>query len=220
MTGNERQTVLVIDDHPLVRYGLRRLLELGEDFRFVGEAADGATGLDHARQLNPDLILLDVNMKGMDGIETLKAIKAADLDSQVIMLTVSDDEHVLVNALRSGADGYLLKTVNPDHLYASLCSATKGQFTLSEGLTRRLADALHKDTQPTDLDKAGLTDREWEVVKLIAEEGLGNKDIARRLGISDGTVKQHVKNVLRKTKLRSRLGIVVWTRGKGQNHGG
>lgn len=215
MTKTERQTVLIIDDHPLFRKGVRQLLEMENNFTLAGEADDGAEGFALAKRLNPDLILLDINMKGMGGIETLKAIKAADLDSRVIMLTVSDHEDDLVNALRAGADGYLLKDMEPEQLLASLNTAAQGKMALSERLVGMLAHALREGAQPTDPEKAGLTDREREILRLIAE-GLSNKLIARRLDIAEGTVKVHVKHLLKKLNLRSRVEAAVWAIGRGQ----
>ena len=215
MTTTEHQTVLVIDDHPLFRKGVRQLLEMGGDFTPAGEAADGTEGLRLAQQLKPDLILLDINMQGTSGIETLKAIKATDLDSRVIMLTVSDHEDDLVAALRAGADGYLLKDMEPEQLLASLKAAAQGQLALSERLVGMLARALRDDSRPTDPDKAGLTDREQEILQLVAA-GLSNKLIARQLDISEGTVKVHVKHLLKKLNLRSRVEAAVWVVGKGQ----
>lgn len=209
MTESTRQTVLVIDDHPLFRKGVQQLLEMDGEFVVEGEAADGTTGLELARRMNPDLILLDINMKGMSGIETLKAIKAADLDSRVIMLTVSDHEEDLVNALRSGADGYLLKDMEPEQLLANLKAAGQGQLALSDRLVGMLAHALREESRPTDPAKAGLTDREFEILRLIAS-GLSNKLIARKLDISEGTVKVHVKHLLKKLNLRSRVEAAVW----------
>lgn len=213
MIAAERQTVLVIDDHPLFRKGVRQLVEMGDDFALTGEAADGATGLELAKRLKPDLILLDINMKGMNGIETLKAIKDADLDSRVIMLTVSDHEEDLVDALRAGADGYLLKDMEPEQLLASLKAAGQGRTALSERLVDMLAHALRAESRPTDPDKAGLTERERAILRLIAE-GLSNKLIARRLDISEGTVKVHVKHLLKKLGLRSRVEAAVWVTGR------
>jgi two-component system nitrate/nitrite response regulator NarL len=218
MTDSERQTVLVIDDHPLFRKGVRQLIEIGGDFVLAGEAADGAAGLALAKQLNPDLILLDINMKGMNGIETLRAIKAADLEGRVIMLTVSDHEEDLVGALRAGADGYLLKDMEPEQLLASLKAAAQGQMALSERLVGTLAYALRAESRPTDPEKAGLTDREREILRLIAE-GMSNKVIARKLDISEGTVKVHVKNLLKKLNLRSRVEAAVWAVNKSQKPG-
>jgi len=213
MTAAERQTILVIDDHPLFRKGVRQLVEMGDDFTLTGEAADGVAGLALAKQLKPDLILLDINMKGMNGIETLKAIKDADLDSRVIMLTVSDHEEDLVEALRAGADGYLLKDMEPEQLLASLRAAGQGRTALSERLVDMLAHALRAEHRPADPDKAGLTEREQAILRLIAE-GLSNKLIARRLEISEGTVKVHVKHLLKKLGLRSRVEAAVWVAGR------
>lgn len=209
MNESERQTVLVIDDHPLFRKGVRQLVEMGNDFVLTGEAPDGTSGLELAKRLNPDLILLDINMKGMNGIDTLKAIKSADLDSRVIMLTVSDHEEDLVSALRAGADGYLLKDTEPEQLLTSLKAAARGQLALSENLVAMLAHALRADGRPTDLDKADLTDREKEILRHIAA-GLSNKHIARRLDIAEGTVKVHIKHLLKKLNLRSRVDAAVW----------
>ncbi len=215
MTDSERQTVLVIDDHPLFRKGVHQLLEMGGNFVLAGEAADGAAGLALAKRLNPDLILLDINMKGMNGIETLRAIKAADLDGRVIMLTVSDHEEDLVGALRAGADGYLLKDMEPEQLLASLEAAAQGQMALSERLVGVLARALREENRPTDPERAGLTDREREILRLVAE-GMSNKMIARKLDISESTVKVHVKHLLKKLNLRSRVEAAVWVVSKPQ----
>jgi two-component system nitrate/nitrite response regulator NarL len=215
MTDSERQTVLVIDDHPLFRKGVHQLIEIGGDFVLAGEAADGSAGLALAKRLNPDLILLDINMKGMNGIETLRAIKAADLDSRVIMLTVSDHEEDLVGALRAGADGYLLKDMEPEQLLTSIKAAAQGKMALSERLVDVLARALREENRPTDPEKAGLTDREREILQLITE-GKSNKMIARRLDISEGTVKVHVKHLLKKLNLRSRVEAAVWAVSKSQ----
>jgi two-component system nitrate/nitrite response regulator NarL len=218
MTDSERQTVLVIDDHPLFRKGVHQLIEIGGDFVLAGEAADGSAGLALAKRLNPDLILLDINMKGMNGIETLRAIKAADLDSRVIMLTVSDHEEDLVGALRAGADGYLLKDMEPEQLLTSIKAAAQGKMALSERLVDVLARALREENRPTDPEKAGLTDREREILQLITE-GKSNKMIARRLDISEGTVKVHVKHLLKKLNLRSRVEAAVWAVSKSQEPG-
>jgi two-component system nitrate/nitrite response regulator NarL len=154
----------------------------------------------------------------MNGIETLRAIKAADLEGRVIMLTVSDHEEDLVGALRAGADGYLLKDMEPEQLLASLKAAAQGQMALSERLVGTLAYALRAESRPTDPEKAGLTDREREILRLIAE-GMSNKVIARKLDISEGTVKVHVKNLLKKLNLRSRVEAAVWAVNKSQKPG-
>ncbi len=208
---NEHITTLIaIDDHPLFRKGVSDLIGMEPSLSMIGEAASGEEGLILARELKPDLILLDLNMKGMDGIETLKAIKQADLDTRVIMLTVSDHEEDVVAALRAGADGYLLKDVEPEDTLDYLRQAAAGKMAISERLTALLAHALCNETsRPSSLNKAGLTARENQILKLIAQ-GLSNKMIARKLDITEGTVKVHVKHLLKKLNLRSRVEVAVW----------
>jgi two-component system nitrate/nitrite response regulator NarL len=202
-------TLLVIDDHPLFRKGVADLIAMDAMLTLIGEAASGEEGFAQAQALHPDLILLDLNMKGMDGIETLKAIKEADLDSRVIMLTVSDNEDHVVAALRAGADGYLLKDMEPEHILERLRQAAAGRLVISDNLTELLARALCEEPHPRDEDAAGLTDRERQILELVAQ-GLSNKHIARQLDITEGTVKVHVKHLLKKLNLRSRVEAAVW----------
>lgn len=209
MTEHTLHTILIIDDHPLFRKGVADLISLAPTLSLVGEAASGEQGLALATELNPDLILLDLNMKGMDGIATLKAIKEADLDSRVIMLTVSDSEEHVVSAIRAGADGYLLKDMEPEDILKNLVSAAEGQLVVDDKLSRLLAYALRKETRPKDPKEAGLTEREKEIVELTAL-GLSNKLIARKLNITEGTVKVHIKHLLKKLQLRSRVEIAIW----------
>ena len=209
MKPDTPQTLLVIDDHPMFRRAVLQLVHMTGDFEVVGEASSGEEGLEIAQTLKPDMILLDLNMKGMSGIEVLKVIKSWDLDSRVVMLTVSDETSDLVAALRAGADGYLLKEMEPEDLLGKLKEAASGQVTLTERLTRKLAHSLREDALPKPVDEAGLTDQESLILALIAQ-GKSNKLIARELGIADGTVKVHVKHLLRKLNLRSRVEAAVW----------
>jgi two-component system, NarL family, nitrate/nitrite response regulator NarL len=209
-----KYSILVIDDHPLFRKGLTQLLEMERDFVQIGEAASGKEGVELAMRLLPDMILLDLNMKNMDGLKTLKALKECDLEAQIIMLTVSNTEDDLMQALRLGADGYLLKDMEPEVLLNKLRSAAKGQFVLDQSLSGMLANAVRDDTSTPPSGDISLTEREQEILALIAE-GMSNKLIARELNISDGTVKVHVKNLLRKLNLRSRLQAAVWALGRG-----
>ncbi|MFO1423583.1 MAG: two-component system response regulator NarL [Candidatus Competibacteraceae bacterium] len=206
---DEIQTVLVIDDHPLMRKGILQLIALEDSLRVVGEAGDGRQGLELARRLQPDLILLDLNMRGLSGLDTLKALKAADLDVRVIILTVSDHEDDVVAALRAGADGYLLKDMEPEDVLDSLKVAAQGRMALGERVTEILADALRHESQPRPADSARLTEREREILSLIAV-GHSNKLIARELKITEGTVKVHVKHLLRKLDLASRVEAAIW----------
>lgn len=203
------QRLLIIDDHPLFRRGVIQLVNELPDFEVVGEASSGREGIELAQQLAPDMILLDLNMKDMSGVEVLKVIKAGGSDARVVMLTVSDAEADLVASLRAGADGYLLKEMEPEDLLAKLQEAARGQMPLTERLTALLAHSLRAETQPRDPDEAGLTEQERRILELIAA-GKSNKLIARELDIAEGTVKVHVKHLLRKLNLRSRVEAAVW----------
>ncbi len=209
MKPDHPQTLLVIDDHPLFRKAVLQLVDMAGDFTVVGEASNGPDGMELAQKLQPDMILLDMNMKPMNGIEVLKVIKSWGMDSRVVMLTVSDEASDLVAALRAGADGYLLKEMEPEDLLAKLKEAAAGQVTLSERLTRLLAHSLREENRPRDPDQAGLTEQESRILEHIAQ-CKSNKLIARELGIAEGTVKVHVKHLLRKLNLRSRVEAAVW----------
>lgn len=206
---NTTHTLLMIDDHPLFRRGVLQLLSELTDFKTVGEATSGAEGLKLVAELNPDIILLDLNMRDMNGIEVLKQIKASESEAKVVMLTVSDDAADLVAALRAGADGYLLKEMDPDDLCNKLNRVARGDVILSERLTQLLAHAMREQNTPRPPDEAGLTEQERRILEQIAQ-GKSNKLIARELDISDGTVKVHVKHLLRKLNLHSRLEAAVW----------
>jgi two-component system nitrate/nitrite response regulator NarL len=202
-------SVIVIDDHPLFRKGVADLIGMEPSLSLAGEAADGESGLRLALESEPDLILLDLNMKGMDGIATLQRLRAADVEARIVMLTVSDSEEDVVAALRAGADGYLLKDMEPEEILESLRRATRGRLVISEQLTELLARALREEPRPQRPEEAGLTPREDEILALIAR-GYSNKLIARDLNLSVGTVKVHVKHVLKKLKLKTRVEAAVW----------
>jgi two-component system nitrate/nitrite response regulator NarL len=207
-----RQSVVIVDDHPLFRKGLTQLLATIDGFRLVGEAADGREGLACILRTRPDLLLLDLNMRDMSGLEVLRAIKQADLDTRVVMVTVSDDADDLIAALRAGADGYLLKDMEPEEMVEALRAAAAGRIVVSEALTHLMAAALRQDPRPESVAAAGLTEQEHRILEKIAT-GLSNKLIARELDIAEGTVKVHVKHLLRKLNLRSRVEAAVWAVG-------
>ena len=209
MSDDTPQRLLIIDDHPLFRRGVMQLVEMAGQFEVVGEASSGQEGIEMARSLAPDMVLLDLNMKGMNGLEVLKTLKSWDNDPRVVMLTVSDQAEDLIAALRLGADGYLLKEMDPEELVGKLKEAAAGQVTLTDRLTRLLAHSLREDNRPKDPDQAGLTEQESRILEQIAL-GKSNKLIARELNIAEGTVKVHVKHLLRKLNLRSRVEAAVW----------
>lgn len=209
MNLSDPQTILIVDDHPLFRKGVIQLIQAAPEFRFVGEAASGREGIQLAHSLQPDMILLDLNMQDMNGVEVLKAIKDAELDARVIMLTMSDHADDLMAALQAGADGYLLKDMEPEDLMQQLGEAARGKITISERLTQLLISSLREKNRPTSLSEAGLTEQENRILEhLIA--GKSNKLIARDMGIAEGTVKVHVKHLLKKLNLRSRVEAAVW----------
>jgi two-component system nitrate/nitrite response regulator NarL len=211
------QTILVIDDHPLFRKGVIQLIQAAPEFNFVGEASSGGEGLRLAHALKPDMILLDLNMKDMNGVDVLRAIKDAGLDSRVIMLTVSDHAEDLVAALQAGADGYLLKDMEPEDLMGHLGEAARGRIAITDRLTQLLASSLREKPRPKTVEEAGLTDQENKILQHIAD-GKSNKLIARELDIAEGTVKVHVKHLLKKLNLRSRVEAAVWA-DRGRRHG-
>ncbi len=219
--SDEVQTILVIDDHPLMRKGIVQLVTMEASLRLIGEAGDGRQGLDLAQRLRPDLILLDLNMRGLNGLDTLKALKATEhLESRVIILTVSDSEEDVVAALRAGADGYLLKDMEPEDVLQSLRVVAQGRMALGERVAGILADALRHESRIKPDADVGLTEREREILALIAD-GHSNKLIARELKIAEGTVKVHVKHLLRKLNLDSRVEAAVWAVRRGfRQHGG
>lgn len=203
-------TILIIDDHPLLRRGVAQLLELEDDLMLVGEAGQSEEGIRLAQELDPDLILLDLNMPGMDGIATLKRLREHDFAGRIVMFTVSNHEEDVVAALRAGADGYLLKDMDPDEMVRQLRQAALGRMAISDSLTALLAEALRSQrSQPSEPDIHSLTQREREILGELSA-GLSNKMIARKLDITEGTVKVHVKHLLRKLNLRSRIEAAVW----------
>ena len=206
MNESIKHTILLVDDHPLMRRGMRQLLELESDFSVIGEANNGEEALLCVPELQPDLILLDNNMPLLNGIETLKRLRQNGYRGTILIFTVSDAEEEVRDAMRYGADGYLLKDMEPDLLIMQIRDALNGIIVVSQALTRVLAQALRA---PTSTQEFELTDRERQVLKSIAG-GNSNKMIAQKLGITEGTVKVHVKNLLHKLGLRSRVEAAVW----------
>lgn len=208
-TESMASTILLVDDHPLLRKGIRQLLELEEGIAVVGEAGDGQSAIVMAQELEPDLILLDLSMKGMDGIETLQGMRTAGVTCRIVVFSVSDDRKDVVMALRAGADGYLLKDMEPEDLMVKVREACEGKMVISEQLTEVLLTAFRDDQSSDHKLVDTLTRREKQILKMIAE-GLSNKMIGRQLEITEATVKVHVKHLLKKLSLRSRVEAAVW----------
>jgi two-component system nitrate/nitrite response regulator NarL len=201
-------TLLIIDDHPMLRQGVKQVIELDDDLTCVGDAGSGEEGVKLAISLNPDVILLDLNMRGMSGIDTLKALHQAKVRGKIIIFTVSDFQDDIVAALKAGADGYLLKDTDPAELLDQLKLAHQGQVVISQGLVALLATAI-KSSHAPDSEPEPLTRREIEILKLLIE-GYSNKLIGRRLDIAEGTVKVHIKHILKKLNLKTRVEAAVW----------
>lgn len=201
-----KYSVLVVDDHPLMRKGIVQLLELEDNIDVVGEASNGTDAVAMAKESEPDLILLDLNMKGLSGLDTLKALRAEEITSRVVILTVSDARQDVVALLKAGADGYLLKDTEPDMLLAQLADVMTGKQILSEPLRAYLENIYELDHLQQKLES--LTRREMQIMREIAK-GLSNKQVASVLHISEGTVKVHVKSLLKKLEAQSRVEAAV-----------
>ncbi|WP_222423066.1 MULTISPECIES: response regulator [Thiomonas] len=206
--------VVIIDDHPLFRQGLKDLIAMASDqLVLVGEADNGKDGLDLVRRLEPSVVLLDLHMKGMSGLDTLKEIKTHHPGITTIMITVSDDAENLTASLRAGADGYLLKDMAPEALLAGILKTSEtGAMALSDNLVNLLVVSLREDPLPKTKEAANLTPQEANVLAHL-KEGKSNKQIARDLHIAEGTVKIHVKRILKKIHVNSRTQAAVWAVG-------
>ncbi|AZQ70997.1 MULTISPECIES: response regulator [Streptomyces] len=200
--------VLLVDDHQVVRRGLRTFLEVQDDIEVVGEAADGAEGVERAEELRPDVVLMDVKMPGMDGIEALRRLRELDNPARVLVVTSFTEQRTVIPALRAGAAGYVYKDVDPDALAGAIRSVHAGHVLLQP----EVADALLSQDEGGGGGQGrgnGLTEREREVLALIAD-GRSNREIARALVLSEKTVKTHVSNILMKLDLADRTQAALW----------
>jgi DNA-binding NarL/FixJ family response regulator len=204
--------VLLCDDQALVRSGFRMILETREDLDVVGEAEDGVQALELTWRQLPDVVLMDVRMPRLDGVEATRRLVAAGSEARVLILTTFDLDEYVFEALRAGASGFLLKDVQPAQLVDAIRVVARGEALLAPTVTRRLLDRFARSLpgapEPLAPELAELTDREREVLALLAE-GLSNAELAERLFLSETTVKTHVSSILRKLGLRDRVQAVV-----------
>ena len=203
--------VAVVDDQELFRRGLTMLLTVEDDIDVVGEAGDGVAATELAASTAPDVILMDVRMPKRSGIEACVAIKEVAPTARIIMLTVSDEEADLYDAVKNGASGYLLKDSSIDEVAQAVRVVADGQSLISPSMAIKLLDEFKQMSRSDrqQLATPRLTDRELEVLKLVAQ-GLNNREIAKRLFISENTVKNHVRNILEKLQLHSRMEAVMY----------
>jgi two-component system nitrate/nitrite response regulator NarL len=218
--------VLLVDDHTLFRSGIRSLLQNYPEFEIVGEAGDGMEGIKRAAQLRPDVVLLDLNMPGLSGQDAARLIMEEAPESRVLMLTVSEDAEDLIETLRAGACGYLLKNIQAEALVSAITAAAQGESVVSPQMMGKLLNGVRGGAEPpraraaaaampaaeagtgaAELDK--LSPREREILRLVAR-GQSNKEIARELDVAESTVKIHVQNMLRKLNLSSRVQAAVF----------
>lgn len=202
--------ILLVDDHTLFRSGIRLLLQRNPEFEVVGEAVDGLEGVKRAKQLRPDVVLMDLNMPGLSGLEAMQLIVEDLPDTAVLMLTVSEEAEDLTTALKNGARGYLLKNIEADYLTQAIKRAAAGEPVIAESMTAKLVmqfrSGVIQDNAPK---KEKLTPRERETMVCLAR-GESNKEIARNLDVAESTVKIHVQNILKKLNLSSRVQIAVY----------
>jgi DNA-binding NarL/FixJ family response regulator len=206
--------VLIVDDHALFRRGLEMVLDEEPDIELVGQASDGAEATQRAAESLPDIVLMDIRMPRSSGIEACRAMKEAAPSTKIVMLTISDEEEDLFEAIREGASGYLLKDIPLDEVADAVRAVHGGQSLISPSMAGKLLTEFAtlarrgEDQPPQPVPAPKLTDREMEVLKLVAK-GMNNRDIAKELFISENTVKNHVRNILEKLQIHSRMEAVM-----------
>jgi two-component system nitrate/nitrite response regulator NarL len=210
----DKTRILIVDDHTLFREGMKALLSRQESVEIIGEASNGKEGIEKAISLSPDVVLMDLNMPDMTGIEAVGHILKVKPDTKILMLTVSEDDEDLFRAVRAGAMGYLLKNVDSEHLVSSVHQVARGEATVSAALTDKIfaefrAMSSRGEEKEASPQKDLLSKRENEILVHVSQ-GESNKEIANALHIAESTVKIHVQNILRKLKLSSRVQAAVY----------
>lgn len=207
---SEKIRVLLVDDHTLFRSGIKSLLQRNEAFEVVGEAGDGLEGIKRARSLKPDVVLLDLHMPGVSGLEAVKAITEEIPEVRVLMLTVSEDGQDLMDALRSGASGYLLKNIETDMLIDAIRRTANGDSVVSQQMTAKLIQGVRTPprTEPV-VERDRFSPRERDIMACLAQ-GESNKEIARQLDLAESTVKIHVQNIFKKLNMTSRVQVALY----------
>lgn len=203
-----KSSILIADDHSMIREGLKQLLELEQNFNVIGFADNGRKAIDKINELHPDILLLDVNMPVLGGIETLAEIRKNNINVKVIMLTIHNEREYLIKAVELGCDGYILKESDSDELKNAIYNVYEGKRYIQPNMTPMLNSYLASKAED-DKKLVGLTKREIQVLKLVAE-GMFNRDIAERLEISERTVKNHIANIFKKIQVSDRTQAAVF----------
>lgn len=201
-------SILIADDHSMIREGLKQLLELEQNFNVIGFADNGRKAIDKINELHPDILLLDVNMPVLGGIETLAEIRKNNINVKVIMLTIHNEREYLIKAVELGCDGYILKESDSDEFKNAIYNVYEGKRYIQPNMTPMLNSYLASRAED-DKKLVGLTKREIQVLKLVAE-GMFNRDIAERLEISERTVKNHIANIFKKIQVSDRTQAAVF----------
>ena len=203
--------VLLVDDHTLFRSGIKSLLQRNENFEVVGEAGDGLEGIKRARSLKPDVALIDLHMPEVSGLQAVKVIAEEMPDVRVLMLTVSEDAQDLIDALRAGASGYLLKNIETDTLIDAIRRAAEGESVVSQQMTAKLIQGVRNQPKadPAVIERDKFSPRERDIMASLAL-GESNKEIARKLDLAESTVKIHVQNIFKKLNMSSRVQVALY----------
>ncbi|WP_392558529.1 two-component system response regulator NarL [Orbus mooreae] len=206
-----KTTVLLIDDHPMLRNGVKQLINTVENFQVVGETGIGSECVQLALELEPDIILLDININGVNGLDILRQLRENNISSRVIMFTVSDDRDDIITALKAGADGYLLKDMEPEDFLQSLQQVMSGKLIMDSAISNIIVNYMRGEEHTTNQvhDVSSLTPREHDIFNLLVQ-GLSNKLIAKELNIVESTVKVHIKSIFKKLNFKSRMEMTVW----------
>lgn len=201
--------VLLVDDHALFRSGIKLLLQRHDDFEVVGEASDAIEGVKRAKALQPDIVLLDLHMPGLSGLEAIQLIRDEVPECHIILLTVSEEGDDLTTALKNGAVGYLLKNIDADFFLSALRRAMQGDSVISNEMTAKLVANLRRGSNSVTSELGKLTPREGDILTQLAS-GLSNKEIARELNLAESTVKIHIQSILKKLGLSNRVQAAIY----------
>lgn len=210
--------VMLVDDHPLFRAGLKQLLDMQEDMNVVGEAEDGTEVVERALAIKPDVVVMDIKMPGVGGIEATRRLKQALPQVKIIVLTVSEEDHHLFEALKGGAEGYLLKSIKPERLLDSLRGIMRGEKPFSPGIAeliiKEFSQGMQRASRTPEEARVSLTTQEQRILIMVSK-GYSNKEIAEALFIAEGTVKNHLHNILKKLHLQNRVQAAIYAMQEG-----